>query len=179
MRAIQQARKVLLISVFCASMFLLCRCLQLSAQVSSFVPDDLFTKYPVKTSFEGRPVPPVLADPSARRFRTRIREGVAKGVVFAGHYEVAVWGCGAGCLSFAIVDAVTGKVNFFPATVSQDNEAGERLTYRENSRAIHVIGSLNEEDSVDRWYVWNGKEFDLVSKRPALLLDDNGSPIKP
>jgi hypothetical protein len=98
--------------------------------------------------------------------------------VFADHYEVAGWGCGSGCLSFAIVDAITGKVYIFPATISQAREAGEPLTYRRNSRAIHVIGSLNEEDSADRWYVWSDNKFNLVSKKPAILLDDDGSPIK-
>lgn len=120
-----------------------------------------------------------LTDPAARLYRTRIREAVAKGVGFAGHYEVAIWGCGAACLSFAIVDAVTGKVYFFPATISQVREAGERLTYKRDSRAVHVIGSLNEEDSADRWYVWNGDKFILISKKPAVLVDDNDDPIKP
>jgi hypothetical protein len=87
----------------------------------------------------------------------------------------------------AVVDAflspssmpLPAKYTFFPATVSQVREAGERSTYKRESRAIHVIGSLNEEDSADRWYVWNDKKFDLVSKKPTALLDDNGSPIRP
>ena len=149
------------------------------AQNSPEASGDLFDKYPVAPSFKGKPAPPVLSDPATRGYRTRIREGVAKGIGFAGHFEVAVWGCGAGCLSFAIVDAVTGKVSFFPATISQEREAGERLTYKPDSRAVHVIGSLNEEDSADRWYVWNGDKFILISKKPAILVDDNGDPVKP
>jgi len=140
---------------------------------------DLFPKYPVRSTFKGKPTPPVLSSSDAREFRTKIREGVAKGVVFAGHYEVAVWGCGSGCLSFAVIDAFTGKVTFFPASVSQKREAGERLTYRRNSKAIHIIGSLNEKDSADRWYVWDGNAFNLISERPATLVDDNGGPLKP
>ncbi len=150
-----------------------------SAQSTTSSPLDLFPKYQVRIIFKGKPAPPVLSSPDAHEFRTRIREGVAKGVVFAGHYEVAVWGCGSGCLSFAVIDAFTGKVTLFPATVSQNREAGERLTYRRNSKAIHVIGSLNEENSADRWYVWDGNSFNLISKRPAILVDDNGDPLKP
>jgi hypothetical protein len=156
-----------------------CSWTAMSAQALPVTSGDLFAKYPVESSFKGKPAAPVLTDPAALLYRTRIREAVAKGVGFAGHYEVAIWGCGAGCLSFAIVDAVTGKVYFFPATISQVREAGERLTYKRDSRAVHVIGSLNEEDSGDRWYVWNGEKFILISKKPAVLVDDNGDPIKP
>ncbi|WP_263379635.1 hypothetical protein [Granulicella paludicola] len=149
------------------------------AQSETSGPLDLFPKYQVRSTFTGRPSPPILSSHDAHEFRTRIREGVAKGVVFAGHYEVAVWGCGSGCLSFAVIDAFTGRVTFFPATVSQNREVGERLTYKRNSEAIHIIGSLNEEDSADRWYVWDGNSFNLISKRPAILVDDNGHPLKP
>jgi hypothetical protein len=140
---------------------------------------DLFAKYAVVPRFHGHPVEPILATPEDRAFRTRIREGAAKGPVFADHYAVAVWGCGSSCISFAIIDSQSGRVYTFPATISQGNEAGERLTYRRNSRAMHIIGSLNEQDSADRWYVWNGHELQLVSKQPAHLLDDNGKPLKP
>jgi len=139
---------------------------------------DLFPKYPVRSIFSGKPARPVLSSHEANEFRTKIREGVANGVVFAGHYEIAVWGCGSGCLSFAVIDAFNGKVTFFPASVSQVQEVGERLTYKRNSRALHIIGSLNEEDSADRWYVFDGKAFHLISKRPAILLDDDGNQLK-
>ncbi len=55
-------------------------------------------------------------------FRTRIRDGVAKGLGvmregkeqpgpnFAGQYVVIEWGCGSECGRMAIVDALTGKV---------------------------------------------------------------------
>lgn len=160
------------IPTVCALSLLLAGSQQTVAQSST---SDKFDEYRVIGTFKGKPSPPVLSSPDAHQFRTKIREGVAKGVVFAGHYEVAVWGCDSGCLSFAVIDALTGKVTFFPASVSQNREAGERLTYRRNSKAIHIIGSLNEEDSADRWFVWDGNEFKLISKRPAILVDDNGN----
>lgn len=130
---------------------------------------DLFSKHPVEHVFHGKAATPVLATRDERTFRTRIRQGAAKGVVFAGHYAVAEWGCGAGCVSFAVIDAVTGKVTMFPATVSIDNEAGQQVTYRRDSRALHVIGSLNEKDSADRWYLWDGTRFTLIARKPAAL----------
>lgn len=43
------------------------------------------------------------------------------------------------------------------------------ITYHRNSQALHVVGELNEEHPGDRWYVWNGKDLDLVSEQPAEL----------
>ena len=53
---------------------------------------------------------PVIKTAEARRFRTMIREAAAKGPNFAGHFTVAEWGCGAGCVSVAIIDAATGSI---------------------------------------------------------------------
>jgi len=167
------------IRTLCVLALLMCGSRWTVAQDSTKGSSDMFRRYPAKHLFKGRPAPPIVSEPEAHLFRTRIREGVAKGVVFAGHYEVAIWGCGSGCQSFAVIDAFTGKVTFFPASVSQNREAGERLTYRPDSTALHIIGSLNDADSADRWYDWNVDEFALISKRPALLLDDNGDPVKP
>jgi hypothetical protein len=150
-----------------------------SAQQMSPENAAMFARYPAGAIFHGKPATPDVTDPDAHMFRTRIRAGAAQGVVFAGHYSVAVWGCGASCISFAVIDAITGRVHFFPASISQINEAGERLTYRKNSRAIHVIGSLNEENSADRWFLWDGHEFKLISEKPARLLDDQGNELKP
>ena len=52
-------------------------------------------------------------NPDARSFRTRLSEALHRGVNFAGHYAVAGWGCGTGCISGAIIDARTGNV-FWP-----------------------------------------------------------------
>ena len=147
-----------------------------SSQSPAVKTKERFAKYPVAIRFHGKPASPKLESKDALLFRTRIREGVAKGVVFADHYSVPVWGCGAGCVNFAIVDAITGRVYIFPFTVSQDNEAGEQLSFHRNSRAMHLIGSLNEANSADRWYVWDGEKLNLVSESPAL--DSSGQAIQ-
>jgi hypothetical protein len=127
--------------------------------------EDIFAKYPAKLTSHGHPAKPNLSDPAARLFRTQLRRGAAQGSVFAGHYAVAMWGCGMGCLSFAVIDSVTGRVIFFPGTISGFIEHGEKLTFKLDSRAVHVIGSINEADPADRWYVWNGRTFHLLSQR--------------
>jgi hypothetical protein len=75
-----------------------------------------FENYPVTDIFKGPPAPPKLRRPGDRLFRTRIREGAAKGPNFAGHFTVAEWGCGAGCVSIAIVDAKDGRIYDAPFT---------------------------------------------------------------
>lgn len=70
-----------------------------------------FSDYPAGPIYRGRVAPLDLSSsPDARRFRTRTREAMAEGVDFAGHYVVAMWGCGSGCMSGQIVDARTGRV---------------------------------------------------------------------
>jgi hypothetical protein len=94
--------------------------------VDSFSHLARFEEFPVKNILKGRPVPPILARPEERRFRTVIRQGVSKGwnvehgqtgneapepgPNFAGHYVIIKWGCGSDCGEMAIVDAETGRV---------------------------------------------------------------------
>jgi hypothetical protein len=47
---------------------------------------------------------------TARMYRTVLRREIAKGPNFAGHYRVAVWGCGSSCSMFAVVNLNTGRV---------------------------------------------------------------------
>ena len=90
-----------------------------------------FEDYPSSSPFKGIAAPPRLIEPWAKRYRTRIRDGVSKdygafrgseyvdskGPNFAGHYFVVNWGCGSGCLMMVIVDATTGHVYPPPLSV--------------------------------------------------------------
>src|ERR1700743_182434 len=84
-----------------------------------------FSQYSVTSIFKGAPAKPQLTSETARRFRTVISEGANKGPNFAGHYTVVTWGCGADCASFAIVDALTGKVFDPRFAVSFENTEGQ------------------------------------------------------
>lgn len=46
----------------------------------------------------------------ARKYRTRLRQGLAEGPNFNGHYNVVIFGCGSGCQYSKIVDIETGRV---------------------------------------------------------------------
>jgi len=50
---------------------------------------------------------------NARMFRTNLRNAAKRGVNFAGHFVLTGWGCGTGCLTWAVIDGRTGRV-FFP-----------------------------------------------------------------
>src|SRR6202041_301595 len=50
------------------------------------------------------------SNPIAKRYRTVLRYQVSEGANFAGHYRVAIWGCGMTCAMFAVVNLKTGQV---------------------------------------------------------------------
>jgi hypothetical protein len=103
--------------------------LALTLSLAAF-PQPRFADYPATGIFQGTPAPPILTTPEQLNYRTRIRNGVAKGEGvwtgtgrnpvphktpnFAGHYFVIRWGCGSNCLMMAVVDAKTGKVHGSP-----------------------------------------------------------------
>jgi hypothetical protein len=78
-----------------------------------------FEDYPVTDIFKGTPAQPNLSTRDARRFRTQLRRQAPSGPDFAGHFKLARWGCGAGCMYIAIIDSVTGDA-YFPGISFQD-----------------------------------------------------------
>jgi hypothetical protein len=100
-------------------------------------------------------------------FRTMLRENAAKGVNFAGHYVVATWGCGADCVSLAIIDARTGHVYFSRSVLSVGgfgySPDEDRFQFRSNSRLLIVVGAPNDEGYVGRYYyLWKNNRLRLL-----------------
>ena len=116
--------------------------------VSDQAPLPTFESYPASEAFKGVPAAPRLDTPSARMFRTELRRQAATGPNFAGHFTFAMWGCGSGCSSFAMIDAVTGTVTF-PKFSSEDVGTDDRTTchrgldYQLSSTLLVVSGSVN------------------------------------
>jgi hypothetical protein len=117
------------------------------------------------------PARPVLTSRDAREFRTMLREAAAKGPNFAGHYTIAVWGCGAGCNDFGIIDAKSGRVFFEPdlrdisAVDVEDPDAQYiNLRFRADSRLLVVIGAPKEDEARDgvAFYEWTGAGLKLL-----------------
>lgn len=121
-----------------------------------------FGSYPA-ASVEGVTLTPKLdlaSNPLARKYRTVLRQEIAKGPNYAGHYRVAVWGCGASCAMFAVVNLKTGRVitaREFATVVGTDLAADEFLShtrsdywgfrYANDSSLLVVLGAPDEDTS--------------------------------
>lgn len=104
----------------------------------------------------------LASNPIAKKYRTVLRQEVSLGPNFAGHYRVAVWGCGTSCAMFAVVNLRTGRVitpdgfsytsGVYFGTESWDvlprsqREAG-LFGFRKDSRLLMVLGDLDEDES--------------------------------
>lgn len=111
-----------------------------------------FANYPVANRYRGPRVAPQLRpNTAAWQFRTRIREAATQPLNFAGHYVLAMWGCGMECVSYAIIDAKTGAVYFDDTTVCCWGTAVpddfEPVRGQLNSRLFICTGQLNEQGS--------------------------------
>lgn len=151
---------------------------------ASDVPADAprFTDFPAGRAYQGQPhAADVHSHWRSRLFRTRIREGAQTGPNFAGHYTVVSWGCGTGCLSFAIVDAITGRV-FHPSNfgsvdnLNVDFEAleppeGQLVKFHLDSRLLVVIGGINEEPALRgiSYFLWEKARLRRVRFVPKPL----------
>ncbi|MBC7796675.1 MAG: hypothetical protein H7Z37_07375 [Pyrinomonadaceae bacterium] len=91
---------------------------------------------------------------------------------FAGHHILAIWGCGTGCLSFAIINAKTGAVHFSPLIsfvgwqLSQDEDT---LQFQKNSRLLIVTGAKNDEEIGKFYYVWKNNQLQFLRKTKLFL----------
>jgi hypothetical protein len=125
-----------------------------------------FNDYIVADKYRGTPARVNLsAPPAARYYRTRLREGAAKGPNFAGHYTIITWGCGSDCYDIAVVDARTGRVWFAPFTGAID------LEFRRNSRLLIVDPEAERQkrfpgglppgfgDAPEIFFVWRANRF--------------------
>jgi hypothetical protein len=131
-----------------------------------------FRDYSVSLKFRGRPAAPLHNTLNSRFYRTKIREAVENRPNFADHYTLAQWGCGSACVRFSIIDSKDGRVYDFPSTVSWNDEEPSGVIFRRDSRAVHMVGQLDEDGkSRDRWYVWDGHALLMKSVQAACHLD--------
>jgi hypothetical protein len=139
-------------------------------------PAPRFADFPVPSEHIARPATPVIAGRTAREFRSQLRAAASGGPNFAGHYNIARWGCGAGCLMWGLIDERTGQVHFEPAIESIDAYAVDfdapdaaSLNFRRDSRLLIILGAPNEDEARNgaSFYVWNGRSFRLLKFVPA------------
>jgi hypothetical protein len=104
-----------------------------------------------------------FADAPGRKYRTVIQDAAKGPIDFAGHYILATWGCGAGCVMAAAIDAQSGRVTSLPFTVSDwPLDVTEPLSYHADSCRLIVRGSRNESAGHGTYYyAFDGKAFRL------------------
>lgn len=94
------------------------------------------------------------SNPIARVYRTLLRQEVTLGPNFAGHYRVAIWGCGSSCAMFAVVNLKTGRVitpEGFHSTSTVyfdvDDKKIKVFGFRKDSKLLVILGDLDEDES--------------------------------
>ncbi len=142
-----------------------------------------FEDYQVEASFHGKPAEPIV--PRRHAFRSRIVEGARKGPNCGGHYTIIEWGCGSGCVSFVIVDAVSGRL-YYPIPFSalalpyQGTASGRDyrgLEYHLNSALLIADGCPEDSETGEsgergkncgtRYYKWEQNRFVLIASLAA------------
>jgi|HubBroStandDraft_6_1064221.scaffolds.fasta_scaffold18954_3 hypothetical protein len=124
------------------------------------------------------------SNPIAKEYRTVLRQELAQGPNFAGHYRVAVWGCGSSCAMFAVIDTDTGRV-IAPPGLSHtsgvyfgvDNRKlfpeaqGDYglFAFRRDSKLLVVLGDLDEDEKREGafYFVLDGGKLTLVHTTPV------------
>lgn len=135
-----------------------------------------FGDYAVSQIYQGTPATPTLSTRMQRLFRTMIRNGAKHSVEFAGHYTVPLWGCGAGCTSFAIADSTSGHVYDAPFEVvtelpgaweeKQNGNLPERIEFHPDSRLMKINGCPNERNCGFYDYLMvDGEGLKLLQKK--------------
>jgi hypothetical protein len=101
-----------------------------------------------------------------------IREGGKEGPNFAGHYTIIQWGCGAACVSYAIIDARSGEV-FHPAALQNidqfqvdidtpEQPDAEMLQFNLKSRLIVAYGATDLKHRGISYFDWHDNQLSLL-----------------
>jgi hypothetical protein len=124
-----------------------------------------FADYPAIGSYRGKNSAVVLGK-DEREFRTRLRSAARQTPNFAGHYIVSTWGCGAECLTGAVIDANTGEVKWLPDGICCWGAGVDRpIEFRLNSRLIVFVGERGErpDDQGTHYYEFRGGTFVYIT----------------
>jgi hypothetical protein len=74
------------------------------AGANSSVPSFKDYQVPALEIFKGQPAEPRFKTSGQRKFESRIHLAAGRGADFAGHFVIAQWGCGTGCVQVAVID---------------------------------------------------------------------------
>lgn len=133
-----------------------------------------FEDFPASRAWNKTRKPVRMDTRGARMFRTNLRNAAKEAPDFAGHYKVAVWGCGSNCLNGNLIDLETGEVFDLPDAdrpewreyifcgYSYDEKVYE---VRVNSRLLITRCGFNPSRETGKnfpdvqYFVWDGQRF--------------------
>ena len=101
-------------------------------------------------------------------FRTELRRQAASGPNFAGHFTLVRFGCGAGCVTGAVVDARSGRVWFPRFRVEDALEHDGRVSvdhsvdFRLESELVVACGRINERQTGTAYFRWHESRLSLL-----------------
>lgn len=127
-----------------------------------------FEDYPVNETFRGKPAEiNFRSNPSARTFRSMLKETAAQGPNFAGHYAVNTWGCGTECQQIGIVDLKNGQVYLppFAASLGIETRVHSRLLIVDPPAKLKERfreGAPPSSAYQSRYYLWDNRKLVLI-----------------
>lgn len=126
-----------------------------------------FSEHPAKEVLQSTARYPDFAgrDRNFRTYRTRIRNGVDRGVNFAGHYAFMVIGCGTECKFGFVVDLRSGEVFDFPYGGEEHYQMD--LRFNEKSRLVKVRwkGDWQSPTCTEKDLVVDGTSWRVLAER--------------
>ncbi|HDR9588194.1 TPA: hypothetical protein QDC22_006805 [Burkholderia stabilis] len=151
-----------------------------AATAAAACPSPSFDRYPAHAARAPRKpaASPRLTGRQARLYRTVIRDEFTQPANFAGHYRVAIWGCGTDCRNFAIVDKYTGATYTMPGVQAVAGVMGnddERVDFRAGSSLLIVAGCFNDDCDDNNakaarfFYEWTGTRLRPVGSCPLAI----------
>ncbi|MDR1968230.1 MAG: hypothetical protein LBQ32_05995 [Burkholderiaceae bacterium] len=104
-----------------------------------------------------------LTTHESRQYASILRHLADKPVNFAGHYILALWGCGAGCVMGGAIDIKSGNVAMLPFTVTNwPLDIMIPLSFKKDSCLLVVQGSRNEKGQGIYYYKFERNRFNLI-----------------
>lgn len=107
-------------------------------------------------------------------YQKRMTEALKHNGVFAGHYAMAQFSCGMGCLQIRIVDLITGKIiepqglemiDSYYVGEGFQSKVLRNLQYYEDLSLVYVQGRLSQEKQEGSFvFNFDGKTFHLLEK---------------
>src|ERR1051326_7365822 len=147
-----------------------------------------FASYPAASRFHTAPAPVDLRSHKlARRFRTVLRKGAARGPNFAGAFTIVTWGCGSSCRLLAVVSARSGRV-YGPGMqymVAVAFKPSSRLLLIDPPDSVRAIfgASLADDRCVvcgtPGAYLWENDHFRALVQGPHVVSHTRGGPPPP